>query len=69
MSQMHQKVAQFVGYGRVLNMLFGSSQTDDWLLRYGISYFGGMWCLKTKDVLGINLAYSRPNHIPTPKAC
>jgi hypothetical protein len=69
MGQMHQKVAQFVGYGRVFDMFFGSSQTDDWLLRYGPSRFWGMWCLKTKDVLCINLVYSRPNHTPTPKAC
>ena len=28
-------IAQFVGYGLLLNVFFGSLQTDNWLLRYG----------------------------------
>ncbi len=35
MDQMHHNLAQFVDHGRLLNLFFGSSQTDDWLPRYG----------------------------------
>ncbi len=38
---MHHKLAQSFGHGRLLNLLFGSSQTDDWLLRYGHLKFSG----------------------------
>jgi hypothetical protein len=32
---MHHKLAQFIGYRLLLNLFFGSSQMDDWLLKYG----------------------------------
>jgi hypothetical protein len=41
--QIHHKVAQFVGHGRLLNLYFGSSQTDVWLPRYGhFKFWGGV---------------------------
>jgi hypothetical protein len=43
MGQMHHKLAQFVGHGRLLNLFFGSSQTDVWLPRYGrFEFWGGV---------------------------
>jgi hypothetical protein len=43
MGQMHRKVAHFVGHGRLLNLFFGSSQTDVWLPRYGhFKFWGGV---------------------------
>jgi hypothetical protein len=43
MGQMHHKLAQFVGHGRLLNLFFGSSQTDVWLPRYGhFKFWGGV---------------------------
>jgi hypothetical protein len=43
MGQMHHKVAQFVGHGRLLNLFFGSSQMDVWLPRYGhFKFWGGV---------------------------
>ena len=45
MGQLHHKLAQFVGHGRLLNLFFGSSQTEVWLPRYGHSKFwGGVVC-------------------------
>ena len=41
MGPMLHKVAQFLGHGRLLNLFFGSSQTDVWLPRYGHSKFWG----------------------------
>jgi hypothetical protein len=36
-------VAQFVVLGRLLNLFFGSSQTDVWLPRYGhFKFLGGV---------------------------
>jgi hypothetical protein len=32
---MHHNLAQFVDHGRLLNLFFGSSQTNDWLPKYG----------------------------------
>ena len=41
MGQMHHKLAQFVGHGRLLNLFFGLSQTDVRLPKYGHFKFGG----------------------------
>ncbi len=41
MGQMHHNLAQFVGNGRLLKICFGSSQTDDWLPKYGHVKFWG----------------------------
>ncbi len=42
---MFYKLAQFVGHGWVLILFFGSSQTDEWLPRYGHSkVLGWMAC-------------------------
>ncbi len=46
MGQMHHNLAQFVDHGRLLNLFFGSSQTDDWLPRYGHFKF----CLTCLDM-------------------
>ncbi len=43
MAQMQHNLAQFVGHGRLLNLFFGSSQTDDWLPKYGhFKFWGGV---------------------------
>ena len=43
MGQMHHKLAQCDGHGRLLNLFFGSSQTDVWLPRYGhFKFWGGV---------------------------
>ena len=40
---MFWSIAQFVGYGLLLNLFFGSLQTDNWLLRYGhFKLWGGI---------------------------
>jgi hypothetical protein len=41
-SQMLHTPAQFVGHGRMLNVFFGSSQTEHWLPRYGHFKFRGI---------------------------
>jgi hypothetical protein len=54
MDQMRHKLAQFVGLGRLLNLFFGSSQTDVWLSRYGHLSFGVVWCTKIKFTFGLH---------------
>ena len=40
---MDEKIAQFLRYGLLLELSFGSSQTADWLLRYGhFTVLGGL---------------------------
>jgi hypothetical protein len=41
-SQMLHTPAQFVGHGRMLNVFFGSSQTEHWLPGYGHFKFRGI---------------------------
>ena len=41
-SQMLHTPAQFVGHGRMLNVFFGSSQTEHWLPKYGHFKFRGI---------------------------
>ena len=41
--RIHHKLAQSFDHGRLLNVAFGSSQTDDWLPRYGhLKFWGGV---------------------------
>ena len=58
MGRMHHKVVQFVGHGRLLNLFFGSSQTDVWLPRYGHSKFWGGVVHKTKFTFGLHAVVS-----------
>ena len=46
MSFMIHKPARFFGRGRLLNLFFGSSQTDHWLSKYGHFKFGGAGVLQ-----------------------
>ena len=39
--RMRHKLAQSFDHGRLFNVAFGSSQTDDWLPRYGHLKFRG----------------------------
>ena len=41
MSFMIHKPARFFSRGRLLNLFFGSSQTDHWMSKYGHVKFGG----------------------------
>ena len=42
MGWMHHELAQFFGYGWSLDLLFGLSQLDDWLSKYGhFKFWGG----------------------------
>ncbi len=42
MGWMHRKLAHFFGYGWSLDVFFGSSQMDNWLLKYGhFKFWGG----------------------------
>ena len=51
--RMHHDLAQFVDHGRLLNLFFGSSQTDDWLSRYGHFKFW-LTCLDMACKLCVN---------------
>jgi hypothetical protein len=51
--RMHSKLAQFVSHGRLLNLFFGSSQTGDWLPRYGHFKFRVVWRSKTEFTHGL----------------
>ena len=57
---MHHKLAQFVGHGRLLNLFFGSSQTDVWLPRYGHFKFWGGVVLQTKFTFGLHVVVYVP---------
>ena len=58
MGRMHHKVVQFVGHGRLLNLFFGSSQTDVWLPRYGHFKFWGGVVHKIKFTFGLHAVVS-----------
>ena len=43
---MHHHLAQSFGHRWLLSLLFGSSHTDDWLLRYGHFKVWGVWVVQ-----------------------
>ncbi len=56
-SQMHHTPAQFVGHGRLLNVFFGSSQTDYGCRDMAMSSLGALRRSRTKFTRGLLVVY------------
>jgi hypothetical protein len=54
---MYHKPPQFIGHGRLLNVIFGSSQTEHWLPKYGHFKFRGIEAFQKKFTRGFLAAY------------